>query len=33
MNITCVSMGNPHCVVFVAAMWMTLDIEEIGPTV
>ncbi len=29
-NITCVSMGNPHCVVFVDSV-DTLDIEKVGP--
>ena len=29
-NITCVSMGNPHCVVFVPRV-DTIDIEKIGP--
>ena len=29
-NITCVSMGNPHCVVFVSEVG-SLDLEEIGP--
>ncbi|MBE7039722.1 MAG: carbamoyl-phosphate synthase large subunit [Ruminococcaceae bacterium] len=29
-NITCVSMGNPHCVVFKDRI-ATLDIEKIGP--
>lgn len=29
-NITCVSMGNPHCVVFMDGV-DTLDIEKIGP--
>ena len=30
-NITCVSLGNPHCVVFTDSV-ETLDIEKIGPT-
>ncbi len=30
-RITCVSMGNPHCVVFVEAL-DGLDLERIGPT-
>jgi len=30
-NITCVSMGNPHCVVFVGDGIDSLDIEKIGP--
>ena len=29
-NITCVSMGNPHCVVFLDSV-DTLDIEKVGP--
>ena len=29
-NITCVSMGNPHCVVFCPEVG-SLDLEEIGP--
>lgn len=29
-NITCVSMGNPHCVVFIDDV-ETMDIESIGP--
>lgn len=29
-NITCVSMGNPHCVVFMNSV-DTLDIDKIGP--
>ncbi|MBQ7121015.1 MAG: carbamoyl-phosphate synthase large subunit [Clostridia bacterium] len=29
-NITCVSMGNPHCVVFVPRL-DTIEIEKIGP--
>ena len=29
-NITCVSMGNPHCVVFVPRV-DTIDIEKVGP--
>ncbi|ONI41264.1 diaminopimelate epimerase [Candidatus Epulonipiscium fishelsonii] len=29
-NITCVSMGNPHCIVFVDNV-DSLDLEEIGP--
>ncbi|MEG1478228.1 MAG: diaminopimelate epimerase, partial [Clostridiales bacterium] len=29
-NITCVSMGNPHCVVF-AYNIQSLDLEKIGP--
>ncbi|MBE6772410.1 MAG: diaminopimelate epimerase, partial [Ruminococcaceae bacterium] len=29
-NITCVSMGNPHCVVFVPRL-DTIDIEKVGP--
>jgi len=29
-NITCVSMGNPHCVVFVSEVG-SLNLEEIGP--
>ena len=30
-NITCVSMGNPHCVVFVEGDVDHLDLEKIGP--
>ena len=30
-EITCVSMGNPHCVVFVDEV-MSLELEKIGPT-
>ena len=30
-HITCVSMGNPHCVVFVKEDVDTLDLERIGP--
>ncbi len=30
-NITCVSMGNPHCVVFVDGDIDHLDLEKIGP--
>ena len=30
-NITCVSMGNPHCVTFVKDT-ATLDLEKIGPS-
>ncbi|MDO5141392.1 MAG: diaminopimelate epimerase [Eubacteriales bacterium] len=30
-HITCVSMGNPHCVVFVEEDVGTLDLERIGP--
>ena len=30
-RITCVSMGNPHCVVFVDSDIDNIDIEEIGP--
>jgi len=29
-RITCVSMGNPHCVIFVPAVGV-LDLDEIGP--
>ena len=29
-NMTCVSMGNPHCVIFVDDV-KGLDIEKIGP--
>ena len=29
-NITCVSMGNPHCIVFIDDV-ETMDIESIGP--
>ncbi len=30
-NITCVSMGNPHCVIFMDEDVKTLKIEELGP--
>ena len=30
-NITCVSMGNPHCVVFMDGDVDHLDLEKIGP--
>ena len=30
-NITCVSMGNPHCVVFIKGDIDNLDLDEIGP--
>ncbi|MBQ2441816.1 MAG: carbamoyl-phosphate synthase large subunit, partial [Ruminococcus sp.] len=30
-RITCVSMGNPHCVVFVNSDIDNIDLEEIGP--
>ncbi len=30
-RVTCVSMGNPHCVIFQDADPMTLDLEKIGP--
>ena len=30
-RVTCVSMGNPHCVVFVARASTALDLERIGP--
>ena len=30
-NITCVSMGNPHCVVFVQGDVDQIDLEKIGP--
>ena len=30
-NITCVSMGNPHCVVFVEGDIDHIDLEKIGP--
>ena len=30
--VTCVSMGNPHCVVFVDADVNTLDLPKIGPS-
>ncbi len=30
-NITCVSMGNPHCVVFIDKDVDTVDLEDIGP--
>ena len=30
-RITCVSMGNPHCVVFVDSDIDHIDLEEIGP--
>ena len=30
-RITCVSMGNPHCVVFVDSDIDNIDLEEIGP--
>lgn len=30
-NITCVSMGNPHCVIFCEQDIDTLDLEKIGP--
>ena len=30
-KVTCVSMGNPHCVVFVNEDVRTLDLEKIGP--
>ncbi|MCH5201982.1 MAG: carbamoyl-phosphate synthase large subunit [Oscillospiraceae bacterium] len=30
-NITCVSMGNPHCVVFIDKDVDTVDLEKIGP--
>ena len=30
-NISCVSMGNPHCVVFVMGDPAALDLPEIGP--
>ncbi|MCR5409772.1 MAG: diaminopimelate epimerase [Lachnospiraceae bacterium] len=32
-NITCVSMGNPHCVIFMDQDVKTLKIEDIGPLV
>ncbi|HAM69847.1 MAG TPA: diaminopimelate epimerase [Ruminococcus sp.] len=31
-SVTCVSMGNPHCVVFVDADVNTLDLPKIGPS-
>ena len=30
-NITCVSMGNPHCVVFIKGDIDNLELDEIGP--
>ena len=30
-NITCVSMGNPHCVVFIKSDIDNLELDEIGP--
>lgn len=30
---TCVSMGNPHCVIFVATDPFSLDIRDIGPAI
>ena len=30
-KITCVSMGNPHCVTFVQGNLDAIDLEEIGP--
>ncbi len=30
-TVTCVSMGNPHCIVFTSEDPMTLDLEKIGP--
>ena len=30
-RVTCVSMGNPHCVIFVQEDPMALDLEKIGP--
>lgn len=30
-TVTCVSMGNPHCVIFTESDPMTLDLEKIGP--
>ena len=30
-RVTCVSMGNPHCVIFVPEDPMALDLEKIGP--
>lgn len=31
-GVTCVSMGNPHCVVFVDHDPMEIDLEKIGPS-
>lgn len=30
--VTCVSMGNPHCVIFMEEDVRTLDLEKIGPS-
>jgi len=30
-NVTCVSMGNPHCVIFTDTDVRTMDLEKIGP--
>lgn len=35
LHVTCVSMGNPHCVIFVKKDFplMTFPIEKVGPTI
>ena len=30
-TVTCVSMGNPHCIIFMEGDPMTLELEKIGP--
>lgn len=31
-QVTCISMGNPHCVIFLEEDVRTLDLEKIGPS-